>query len=260
MNCKSCSSEINENTRYCSNCGSKIVHDRLSLKGTWEEFIGPFFSWDNNFWRTFIGLFKNPKDVLEAYISGARKKYFNPFSYLILFATIAVLFYKFFPMGEIEQFSNGFNNGYNSPDSSVNAPKLDMKPFMESMMNYYNFVFILIIPFMAITTYFTFYKQKNNFPEHLVFNAYLHTNLGFFALFLQLLFLNIMGISFGIYYLTYTILAIIFSVNAFSKLYKLNTKQIIISIIKFWVLLLVLYLILLILGGALFFLYMILTR
>ncbi len=95
MNCKTCNNPYENTAHYCSNCGAKIVDDRLSLKGTWEEFVGPFFSWDNNFWRTFFGLFKNPKDVLEAYISGARKKYFQPFSYIILYATIAVFFYKF---------------------------------------------------------------------------------------------------------------------------------------------------------------------
>ncbi|NJM79441.1 MAG: DUF3667 domain-containing protein [Flavobacterium sp.] len=73
---------LSSNSNFCSNCGSKIVDDRLSLKGTWEEFIGPFFSWDNNFWRTFFDLFSKPKDVLEAYISGARKNIFNPFRIL----------------------------------------------------------------------------------------------------------------------------------------------------------------------------------
>ena len=256
MNCKSCHSEINENNRFCSACGSKIVHDRISLKGTWEEFIGPFFSWDNNFWRTFLGLFTNPKDVLEAYISGARKKYFNPFSYVILFGTIAVLFYKLFPMGDIESLTKSFspeNNG-----QSTNP--IDMKSFFEGMMNYYNFVFILMIPFIAVTTYFTFYKQKNNFPEHLVFNAYLQTNLGYISIFLQLLFLNIIGLSFTYYYFTYIVIAIIFSVYAFKKLYLLNNKQVLISIIKFWVLLIILYIICIILFSILFYLYMLLSK
>ena len=208
MNCKSCHSEINENSSFCSSCGSKIVHDRISLKGTWEEFIGPFFSWDNNFWRTFLGLFTNPKDVLEAYINGARKKYFNPFSYLILFATIAVLFYKLFPMPDIESITKGFPSG--NQDQTANP--IDMKSFFDGMMNYYNFVFILMIPFMAVTTYFTFFKKRNNFPEHLVFNAYIQTNLGYISIFLQVLFLNIIGLSFGSFYLAYIIIAIICSI------------------------------------------------
>jgi hypothetical protein len=257
MNCKSCENKISENNRYCSNCGSKIVHERISLKGTWEEFIGPFLSWDNNFWRTFIGLFTIPKDVLEAYINGARKKYFNPFSYLVLFATIAVLFYKFFPMGEIENITNG-----QFTSSAENQPSnpFDMKGFFDGMMNYYNFVFILMIPFMAITTYFTFYKKKNNFSEHLVFNAYIQTNLGYISLLMQLLFLNIIGINFTIYYFAYLVLAIIFSVHAFKKLYQLNAKQVIISVLKFWAILLILYIICIIIFSILFSLYMLISK
>ena len=160
MNCKTCNNPYNNTAKYCSNCGAKIVDDRLSLKGTWEEFVGPFFSWDNNFWRTFIGLFTNPKDVLEAYISGARKKYFQPFSYIILYATIAVFFYKFFPLDIIFDYSEGFTKGYNSTNSTGNVPKIDMKGFMETLMSYYNFFVLLLIPIYALTSYIIFNKSS----------------------------------------------------------------------------------------------------
>lgn len=261
MNCKSCLSEINENNRFCSNCGSKIVDDRLSIKGTWEEFIGPFLSWDNNFWRTFTGLFTDPKDVLEAYINGARKKYFQPFSYLILFATIAVIFYKIFPMGGIADFSEGFNQGINTNDpSAVNMPKMDMKGFMENMMNYYNFYYILMIPIISFITYLTFYKQKNNFSEHLVFNSYIQTNLGFISLILQVLFFNIIGLSFLYFYLGYLILSMLFSTYAFKKLYALSTKQALISVLKFWAILIPLYVVVSILGAIIAVIFMIATK
>lgn len=261
MNCKSCLSEISKNNRFCPNCGSKIVDDRLSIKGTWEEFIGPFFSWDNNFWRTFIGLFKNPKDVLEAYINGARKKYFNPFSYLILFATIAVIFYKIFPMGGMADFSEGFNQGINANDpSAVTVPKMDMKAFMANMMNYYNFYYILMIPIISFITYLTFYKQKNNFPEHLVFNSYIQTNLGFISLILQVLFFNIIGLSFLYFYVGYTILSMIYATYAFKKLYVLNSKQAFISVLKFWAILIPLYVVVSILGAIIAVIFMIATK
>lgn len=257
MNCKTCDKQLVDIDKFCSNCGAKIVHERISLKGTWEEFIGPFFSWDNNFWRTFFGLFTNPKDVLEAYINGARKKYFNPFSYLILFATIAVLFYKFFPMGDVESITNDYllSATKNQPSNPI-----DMQRFFDGMMDYYNFVFILMIPFMAVTSYFTFFKQKNNFPEHLIFNAYIQTNLGYISIFLQILFLNIIGLSFKTYYIVYLIIAIIFSVYVFKKLYQLNIKKAIISIFKFWAILIILYILCIIIFSILFIIYTLLFK
>lgn len=233
MNCKSCSSEIKENNRFCSNCGSKIVNDRLSLKGTWEEFVGPFFSWDNNFWRTFFDLFTNPKDVLEAYISGARKKYFQPFSFIILYATIAVFFYKFFPLEIIMDYSKGFTDGLNTSNPSAKLPKFDMKNYMESIMSYYNFFVLLLIPVYALISYIVFNKRGHNFFEHLVFNSYLQSNLGFISLVLQVILVNFLGISFSIYSLLLSFLFILFTLYAFKKLYHQNFKQSIFSIIKF---------------------------
>jgi len=241
MNCKTCDFKLDNNAQYCSSCGAKIVHDRLSLKGTWEEFVGPFFSWDNNFWRTFFGLFKNPKDVLEAYITGARKKYFQPFSYIILYATIAVFFYKFFPMDIIFDYSEGFTKGYNSTNSSGNVPKIDMKGFMETLMSYYNFFVLLLIPIYALTSYIIFNKRGHNFFEHLVFNSYLQSNLGFISLVLQVILVNMLGMSFGTYSILFLFLFILFTLYAFKELYNQNLKQSIASGIKYLLLFFGLY-------------------
>lgn len=241
MNCKTCEFQIEDNAHYCSNCGAKNVNERLSLKGTWEEFIGPFFSWDNNFWRTFFGLFKNPKDVLEAYVSGARKKYFQPFSYIILYATIAVFFYKFFPLEIIMDYSDGFSKGYNSSIASANVPKIDMKAFMTNLMSYYNFFVLLLIPLYALSSYTTFKKKGHNFFEHLVFNSYLQSNLGFISLVLQVVLVNFIGINFGVYSIIFLFLFLLFTLYAFKKLYNLNLKQSISSGIKYLFLFFILY-------------------
>ena len=246
MNCKTCNNPYENTAQYCSNCGAKIVSDRLSLKGTWEEFVGPFFSWDNNFWKTFIGLFTNPKDVLEAYISGARKKYFQPFSYIILYATIAVFFYKFFPLDIIFDYSEGFTKGYNSTNSTGNVPKIDMKGFMETLMSYYNFFVLLLIPIYALTSYIIFNKRGHNFFEHLVFNSYLQTNLGFISLVLQVVLVNIIGMSFGTYSILFLLLFILFTLYAFKKLYEQNIKQSLISGVKYLLLFAALYLVIII--------------
>ena len=244
MNCKTCDFQLDNTAQYCSGCGAKIVHDRLSLKGTWEEFVGPFFSWDNNFWRTFFGLFTNPKDVLEAYISGARKKYFQPFSYIILYATIAVFFYKSFPMEIIMDYSEGFTKGYNS-NPSGNVPKIDMdgfmKGYMESLMSYYNFFVLLLIPIYALTSYIIFNKRGHNFFEHLVFNSYLQSNLGFISLVLQVFLVNMLGMSFGTYSILFLFLFIFFTLYAFKELYDQNLKQSIASGIKYLLLFFGLY-------------------
>lgn len=259
MNCKTCDFQLEHEAKYCSNCGSKIVDDRLSWKGTWEEFIGPFFNWENNFWRTFFGLFKNPKDVLEAYITGARKKYFQPFSYIILYATVAVFFYKFFPMEVIMDYSEGFTKGYKSTNPSSNVPKIDMKNYMETFMSYYNFFVLLLIPAYALTSYIIFNKRGHNFFEHLVFNSYLQSNLGFISLFLQVVLVNMLGMSFGFYSILFLFLFILFTLYAFKKLYSQNLKQSIASGIKYLLLFFGLYICIILVFSFLFVIMYVLT-
>lgn len=240
MNCKSCNSTLKTTDKFCSNCGGKIVHDRLSLRGTWTEFVGPFFNWENNFWRTFFGLFKNPKDVLEAYISGARKKYFQPFSYLLLYATVAVIFYKLFPYTDFGQFKEGFNAGTQlGGDDSKKLP-FDILPFMEGMYNYYNFIIILSIPIYSLLTYITFIKKGNNYAEHLIFNSYLQANIGFVSIVMQILFLNLLNLP-TFFSLFQILFSISFSIYLFVKLYQLNLKQTIVATIIYWLLLFVLF-------------------
>lgn len=243
MNCKSCTYTISPDDNYCAHCGSKIVHNRLSLKGTWEEFVGPFLSWDNNFWRTFFGLFKNPKDVLEAYISGARKKYFQPFSYLALYATIAVIFYKIFPFVEVYEVTANLNE--NISTTAEKSVGVNTQWLLTNMFNYYNFVIILSIPFYALTTFATFKKRGNNFSEHLVFNSYLQTNIGYFSILLQLLFLNTLHLT-GLFFTIQIAFSFIISIYTFKKLYELNTKQTLLSIVRFCLFGIALYLCLII--------------
>lgn len=249
MNCKSCGTILRSTDKFCPSCGAKIVDDRLSMKGTWEEFVGPFFSWDNNYWRTFFGLFKNPKDVLEAYISGARKKYFQPFSYLILYATIAVLFFKVFPY-DITEISKSFNEGYQSVSNNTTPEKMpfDLKAFYDNMFNYYNFYIILTIPFYSLLTYITFIKKGNNFAEHLVFNSYLQANIGYFSMFLQLLLLNIFHFPTVMTYIQ-LIFSIVYSIYVYKKLYSLNFKQTAVATLVFWLLAIGIFLLLTIVVG-----------
>jgi hypothetical protein len=238
-NCKSCNHSIDDDALFCLHCGAKVVNGRLSLKGTWHEFIGPFFSWENNFWRTFKDLFTNPKKVLEAYVGGARKKYFQPFSYLILFATIAIFFYKIFPMEVITDFSEGFSSGFNSgsklnPGNKPIKPNpIDNKAIGDFIMNYYNFVMILMLPFSAMISFILFKKRNHNFAEHLVFNSYLSANLGYLGLIIQLIIVNILKLDSTIYANLYLFLSLIYTIYAFKDLYSLSSKQSFFAFIKY---------------------------
>lgn len=242
LSCKNCQKEINSEQLFCSNCGGKIVNERLSIKGIWQEFVGPFFSWDSHFLRTFRALITEPKEVMTAYISGARKLYFHPFAYLVVYTTIAIFFYKFFPFNELVNFSQGINEGLKS-SSNKNPQRFnfDANAFYEFIIGYYNFIMVLIIPYFAYLTKKVFKKYGHHFSEHLVFNAYIHTNMGYFSLALQLITNDLLKLHSNYYFLMYALISTVFSANAFAKLYQLNTKQTLISVLKYWLFLLLSY-------------------
>ncbi len=131
--------------------------------------------------------------------------------------------------------------GYNSTNPSSNVPKIDMKGYTETLMSYYNFFVLLLIPIFALTSYIIFIKKGHNFFEHLVFNSYLQSNLGFISLVLQVILVNVLHVSFTTYSSIYLLLFIIFTLYAFKKLYNQNFKQSVASGIKYLLLFFGLY-------------------
>lgn len=236
MNCKSCNNNLKTNDKYCSNCGGKVIHKRLSIKGTWSEFIAPFFSWDTHFFKTFIHLFTKPREVLNAYISGARKKYFKPFPFLIAYATIALFFYKFFPLSVQSSFQKGFELSANSKDNpSEILSKFDFLNNSTTILyDYYNFYIIATIPLFAYTSYLALKKYQNNFAEHLVFQSYLQSMVGYFTIFLQLILIHFLGINHNLYTFLLFSFSVLYGNYLFITNYNLNFKSALIINLKFW--------------------------
>lgn len=234
--CKSCNVLIAPSDLYCHQCGGKVVDGPLSLKGTWGEFIEPFFSWDNNYWKTTLHLLTKPEKVLRAYISGARKKYFKPFPYLIVLATITVFFYKFFDFSEIDNFTAGFTSGLKGYPSAEKLPEEELeslKNVRNRILNNYNFFVILGAPIAALSTFLTFFKKGNNYFEHLVFQAYIQSIVGYSSLLLQAIIIFALGLQGDYYMLSYLLFSTLYYNYAFHRLYNHSIKQTLLAFLRF---------------------------
>ena len=228
-----------EESSFCPNCGGKVVSNRLSLKGTWTEFIGPFFNWDNFFWTTFIDLFVRPEQVLTAYISGARRKYFQPFSYMIIYGTFTVLFYKVLPM-DFEDFSS----------ASTETSAFDAIAFTETYTANYNLFLLLTIPIFAFMGWIIFRKFKDNFAEHLVYNSYIQAQVGYIALFTQLILYNALNLSVELFFTVSTLLSFVYGAYVFARLYRLTLGKTLVYTLVFIGFLLVFLVFMTIIGTA----------
>ena len=83
--CKNCNSVHINN--YCSDCGQKIYTKRFTLKNFFFVFLDAF-NIEKGFLYTLRMLFTQPGKVINDYISGKTKSYFNPLKYVLIIAGI----------------------------------------------------------------------------------------------------------------------------------------------------------------------------
>lgn len=160
--CKNCGSEVAEN--YCPKCGQKSDTHRFTIKHILHDFFHSFTHVDSGILYLIKELFIRPGTVIREYTEGKRKKYFNPFQYLVL-STAAVVFItiKFdlstLIMGNVQmkgELAGAFQ-----------------QQFIKFLYQYFNVFQFGIIPVTSLYSYLFFRKSGYNYAENLVLNSFL---------------------------------------------------------------------------------------
>lgn len=166
MNCKNCERQLEQSDKYCANCGAKVVNTRLAFSYFLSEFNEEVLSWDNRLFKTIWHLVIKPEEVILGYLNGVRKKYMNPFRFLLIILTlygIAIFFTRDVAINEMTILADE-----------------NQRSITKNMMNFlfdYNSIFTsLLVPFYAIISFVIFLdKRKLNFFEHIVLWTYVQT-------------------------------------------------------------------------------------
>lgn len=240
MRCKNCNNSLIEDHDFCSNCGARVIRNRLTIKNLFEHISETFFNYDNKLFRTFIKLFTDPADVIGGYISGVRKKYVNPLSYLGLALTIGGLYIfimnKFFP---------------DSLDMSAmvaDGQEEFMKNWFEITQDYYTIMMVLFLPFYALISRLVFLKRKDyNYTEHIIFFAYVFAQTTFITSILNIVggFIHIQGEYLAYFSIAFQIIYIAYCLKC---LYKMSLKGIILRTLLFFLILLIILIFLMLIG------------
>lgn len=250
MECKNCSTPLRTDYSFCSNCGAKIIRNRITLKNLWYDFTERFFNLDNTFIKTFKHLFSRPDEVIVGYIKGARKKYLNPISYFTIAITLGGLFVyihnEFFPDALDFKFL------YPDVNSLSDADKMGydfQKKINTYLFKYQSLFYIAMLPFLALISRLVFINKKQfNLSEHFVINIYAYSQM---SIVINTIYIVLLWNSKLLYYASMgnLIFQIGFFTWVFYKIFRLNLKQTLIKLLFFLLILAVVFFIFMVAGG-----------
>lgn len=249
MKCKNCDRLLRTDYSFCSNCGAKIIRNRITLKNLWFDFTERFFNLDNTFIKTFKHLFSRPNEVIVGYINGTRKRYLNPISYFTIAITLGGLFVyihtEFFPD------AMDFMLLKDDPNSLTDAEKFGnnfQKKINTFMFKYQSLVYLAMLPFLALISKLIFINKKQfNLSEHFVVNIYAYSQL---SIIINTVYILLLWNSKLLYYAS--MFSMVFQIGyytwIFHKIFKLTLKQTFIKLLLFLTLFGAIFFVIIIIG------------
>jgi len=150
--CANCSTAIVPGQNYCPICGQKTPTPRLTLREIAMEFVHALAHVDRSALSLIWQLLIRPGVVAQDYVAGKRKRYFGPFTFLVVtvaFTSAAIAI-------------SGFQ--------AVNA---DAPNGLASFLQHHiNLLFFFDVPLLAAACRLMGIREPFNYAEYLVLTAY----------------------------------------------------------------------------------------
>lgn len=280
MNCKNCNKNLSTQTKFCDECGAKVIDKRITFKNLILDVFVNAFGWDNKFFITIRGLILCPHIVLKEYINGTRKKYVNPFAFFAIGAAITLFVFNQFSEDYLrlsselnEKQMDAINttiipdlnesiaeNSTKQNDSEttkvlrskeIKEKQLELgNKLQDKILKYFTIFSFMLLPFYAFIAFLVF-RKPYNYGEHLIINTYIQ---GITFLFITILFLISLVVNPNIYFFG-VVSTIFYYVYSYAKLYSLSWGKIIVKTLKFLLILLITLVIIFLIGGVIGFIF-----
>jgi hypothetical protein len=160
-NCKNCESHFEGN--FCNQCGQAAHTHPINFHFLWHDIQHGLFHFDNGVPYTIKVLFTRPGHAVREYIAGKRVRFFKPISLIILLASLYGVMLLYFNV----KVGAGIALSENPKEVAA------MYQFNDWLNKHAVASILLMLPFWTIGSYLAFKKQKYNFVEHFVLNAYI---------------------------------------------------------------------------------------
>ena len=110
---------------YCHGCGQHHRNDRLTLRSVWRDFAERFLKWERGLPATVRLAVLDPGRLARDYVSGRRRRYVNPVSFLLLGSALAVLLIPVY--GSAERMINDTSMLGNTEESAAMSYDLGLR-------------------------------------------------------------------------------------------------------------------------------------
>tara|TARA_R110001592_G_scaffold363109_2_gene680366 strand:- start:35937 stop:36803 length:867 start_codon:yes stop_codon:yes gene_type:complete len=227
MKCPNCSSQLKVNDHFCGHCGQKLsLAEEFEIKNVLAQFFGNIFSFDSKVFKTLKVLFV-PAKYYKLFVEGKRASYMQPlrlFIFLNIFLFGLMLSYNKTRVGgasinktEDSQFVWG-NDTISMEIMEKYTPEelLELYPqesfmgslafkqvahlfqdedsFLKGVAEKLPWLFFLLIPLLAVSSYIIERKYKVKYLMHFLFwtnimSAFILVNS------LELLFYNVVDVT-----------------------------------------------------------------
>ncbi len=125
---------------------------------------------DSGFWYTMRELFVRPATVIDSYLSGATRRYYNPFRYYFIIIAVSALLQLSLGIFDLQQAEIRETLNPNMTEEQLQQQLI----IMEYTKKFLNIIPLFILPFIALGFKWMFRKQKWNFAEHLIGTTYIY--------------------------------------------------------------------------------------
>lgn len=175
--CKNCSASLRPEDQFCPACGQTAHTHRLDLRHILHEFVHAVIHADKGILYLTKEMTRRPGFVAKDYVEGRRKRYFNPFSYLVITVAVAAFLSNYFHLME--------------------SNTLHPNPVSASVSKNINLVFLVSVPICSFFNWRLFRRSGYNYAENLTLMAFLE---GFRVVFFMLIFMPLVVFFRSYYY------------------------------------------------------------
>ncbi len=111
MLCKNCEHTISDNSKYCPECGLRII-DKLTVGELFNNFIKNYFSVDARFLKSFFPLIFKPGNLPDVFIKGKRLKYLHPVQFYLFISLMFFFLLSIITKHQGEEFDEYLERGF----------------------------------------------------------------------------------------------------------------------------------------------------